>query len=319
MEGHKDLLSASKYGFKPEERPLKNYINQGIVIIDKPRGPSSHQVSAWVRNIVGVEKAGHAGTLDPNVSGVMVIAFEDAVRALDVTLLETKEYVGVLKLNAPVPEKEIREIFKEFIGEIYQFPPLRSAVKREMRTRRIFELEMLEYGDRIVLFRCVCESGTYIRTLCRDMGDALAVGGHMLELRRTRSGHFKESQCHTMHELNDAFAWFKENGDEKLLRDIILPFERLLDNLPKVYIKDSAVDAVCHGADLATPGIARIEGKYRKGQEVAIMSTKGEGVAIGIACMDSMVALSSEKGAAVELKRVFMRPDTYPKLWKRAK
>lgn len=312
-------LSASSHSVRPEERPIKDYLRKGIVVVDKPRGPTSHQVSAWVRNMVGAEKAGHAGTLDPNVSGVLPIAFDDAAKALGVMLLGTKEYVGVLKLHSQVPKADIERVFSEFTGPIYQIPPVRSAVKREQRIRTIHELEILAAKDRTVLFRAECESGTYIRTLCRDIGDALAVGGHMLELRRTRSGHFNEGQTHTLHQLKDAHVRFVESGDETELRRIILPYERMLDDLPKLYVKDSAVDAICHGADVAVPGIQRIEGQYSKGQVVAVMTQKGEGVAIGEAMFDSMDALGRQKGNAISLNRVFMSPGTYPKLWKRSK
>ena len=287
-----------------------------MVVIDKPRGPSSHQISAWVRKIVGAEKAGHGGTLDPNVSGVLPIAFDDALKALQVLLLGTKEYVAVLKLHGAVQKKDLKEVFEEFTGDIIQLPPVRSAVKRERRVRTIHELEILEIAGKEVLFRTVCQSGTYIRTLCRDMGDALAVGGHMLELRRTRTGHFPESEAVTLQQLKDAYVAYEE-GDEGELRKVVLPFETLLDDLPKVVIKDSAVDAVSHGADVAVPGIKQVQGKFDKGEMVAIMTLKGEGVAIGEAILWSMDALSRVKGSAINLKRVFMRPGTYPAMWKR--
>jgi len=311
-------LSVSSYGCRPEERPIEEHLKKGIVIIDKTRGPTSHQVSAWVRNMVGAEKAGHAGTLDPNVSGVLPIAFDDAAKALNVLLLGTKEYVGILKLHGPVQRQALDKMFDEFKGPIYQMPPVRSAVKREQRIRSIHELEILDVQDRSVLFRTECESGTYIRTLCRDIGDALAVGGHMLELRRTRSAHFDESQAYKLHQLKDAFVAYKEEGDEAPLRNMVRPFESFLDGLPKVYIKDSAVDAVCHGADVAVPGIVRIEGEFSKSDTVAVLTLKGEGVAVGDTNMGSMKALSSTHGNVIDLKRVFMKPGTYPKLWKRS-
>lgn len=312
-------LSASSHGIPPEERPIKDYLFRGMVAVDKPRGPTSHQVAAWVRNMVGAKKAGHAGTLDPNVTGVLIIAFDDAAKALNVLLLGSKEYIGLLRLHGQASKKDIENVFSEFTGPIYQFPPVRSAVKREQRVREIHDLEILEINGRDVLFRVECESGTYIRTLCKDIGDALAVSGHMLELRRTRSGHFAESQIYTLHQLKDAHVRFEESGDETELRNIIHPFERMLDHLPKVFIKDSAVDAICHGADVAVPGIQKVEGRFSKGQVVAVMTLKGEGVAIGEAIMDSMEALGREKGNAINLKRVLMQPGTYPKLWKRVK
>jgi H/ACA ribonucleoprotein complex subunit 4 len=266
---------------------------------------------------MGAEKAGHGGTLDPNVSGVLVIAMDDALKALQVLLLDSKEYIATLKLHGQVDRKELERVFAEFTSEIYQTPPVRAAVKRERRSRTIHEMEILDVVDKNVLFRTVCESGTYIRTLCVDMGDALGVGGHMYELRRTRTAGFNEGHLVTLHNVKDAFVAYEE-GDEKPLRKVVLPFERLLDHLPKMYVKDTAVDAICHGADVAIPGIKRIEGKFDAGQTVAIMSLKGEGVAVGKAKLDSSKLVGMEKGSAVNLERVFMAPGTYPQMWKKA-
>lgn len=306
----------SRHGVPPDQRDMKEYLRKGIIVIDKPRGPTSHQISAWVRNMLGAEKAGHGGTLDPNVSGVLVIALDDALKALQVLLLDTKEYVATLKLHAEVPRKELDRVFSEFTTEVYQTPPVRAAVKRERRARRIHEMEILDIRGKSVLFRVVCESGTYIRTLCVDMGDALGVGGHMYELRRTRTAVFGESSLVRLHELMDAFVAYKEEGDETQLRTLVLPFERLLDGLPKVYIKDSAVDAICHGADVAVPGITRLEGDFKLGQTVAVMTQKGEGIAVGKALAESARLREMQKGAAVNLERVFMAPGTYPRQWK---
>lgn len=310
-------LASSQHSVAPEDRKIKDYIRKGIVIIDKPKGPTSHQVSAWVRNMAGAEKAGHGGTLDPNVSGVLPIAFDDSLKAIQVLLLDSKEYIAIMRLHGHADRKSVEAIFKVFTADIYQTPPVRSAVKRERRIRTIHEMELLEMNGLNVLFRVVCESGTYIRTLCVDMGDALAVGGHMLELRRTRTATFDESQAVKLQDLKDAFVALEENGDEEPLRSIIKPFEKMLDHLPKIHVKDSAVDAICHGADIAVPGIAKIEGKFGKGQIVAIMTQKGEGIAIGKAKLPASKILESKKGSAINLQRVFMAPGTYPKLWKR--
>ncbi len=306
----------SRHGVPPDQREMKDHLRKGIIVIDKPRGPTSHQVSAWVRNMLGAEKAGHGGTLDPNVSGVLVIALDDALKALQVLLLDTKEYIATLKLHAEVPRDDLDRVFSEFTTEIYQTPPVRAAVKRERRARRIHEMEILDMQGKSVLFRVVCESGTYIRTLCVDMGDALGVGGHMYELRRTRTAGFGEAQIVKLQKLMDAHVAYTEDGDESLLREVVLPFERLLDGLPKIYIKDSAVDAICHGADVAVPGITKLEGDFKQCQIVAVFTQKGEGIAVGKALAESEKMREMQKGAAVNLERVFMAPGTYPRQWK---
>jgi H/ACA ribonucleoprotein complex subunit 4 len=310
-------LARSRHGISPGERNMKEHLKKGIIVLDKPRGPTSHQVSAWTRNIVGAEKAGHGGTLDPNVSGVLVIAMDDALKALQVLLLDTKEYIFTMKLHGQVGKKEIEEVVREFTSEIYQTPPVRAAVKRERRARTIHEMEIIEIKEKSVLLRAVCESGTYIRTLCVDMGDVLGVGGHMFELRRTRTAGFGEDQLVTLHQVKDAFVAYEEDGDEAPLRKIVLPFERLLDHLPKAYVKDSAVDAICHGADVAVPGITRIEGTFENGQVVAVMSQKGEGIAVGKAKISSTQMREMQKGSVINLERVFMAPGTYPQQWKK--
>lgn len=309
-------LTSSKFGAPPEKRSVENLLDSGVVLLDKPAGPTSHQVSAWARDILGLKKAGHGGTLDPRVTGLLPIALGSATNALRSLHYGGKEYVGVMRLHGDVPKKRIGEVFDEFTGKIYQFPPLRSAVKRELRVREVYYLEPLEIAMRLVLFRVGCQSGTYIRTLCHDMGDALGCGAHMAELRRTKIATFSENEAKTLHELKDAFVYWKEEGEESHIRDVIVPMERLLDHLPKIVIKDSAVDAVCHGANLAVPGIAQLDSGIKKGDFIAVISQKDEAVALGSALSTSEVLMDLNKGMAVNTERVLMAPGTYPKLWR---
>lgn len=306
----------SAHGKRPEERSIQELLLAGVVNLDKPQGPTSHQVSAWVKDILGVQKAGHAGTLDPRVTGVLPVALENATRALDAMLVGDKEYVGVLQLHQDVDEERVRTMMSEFVGEVYQTPPVRSAVKREMRTRSIHEIEPLEFEGRLALFRVRCESGTYIRTLCNDLGEALGVGGHMTDLRRTRTASFPEGESVSLNSLKDAFIQWKEEGDEASLRRVIKPMERMLVHLPRIFIKDTAVDALCHGASLAVPGVAKLEAGIKKGDLVAVYSVKEEGVAIMEAALSSEEIVDAKNGVAASSGRVLMEPGTYPKLWK---
>lgn len=298
------------------ERVTHEAFRRGVFIADKPQGPTSHQVSAWVRDLAGAERAGHAGTLDPRVTGVLPIAFNQATRALDALLVGDKEYVGVLDLHQEVSDDRLRAMFGRFIGPIYQMPPVRSAVKRELRVRTIHELVLLERDARLVLFRTRCESGTYIRTLANDLGEALGVGAHLTDLRRTRTGPFTEAHAHPLTELQDAIAFWRQDGDDARLRNLLLPMERLLDHLPKIVPKDTAVDAVCHGANLHVPGIASMDPAITKGALVALVTAKGEGVALARASMTPSQVESSKKGIAADTERVLMEPGTYPKGWK---
>ena len=303
-------------GKRPEDRSVEELLNLGFINVDKPSGPTSHQVSAWVKLILGVEKAGHGGTLDPRVTGVLPVALNDSARALQALLVGDKEYVGVLHLHQDVERKKVEGMFSDFLGEIFQFPPVRSAVKREMRKRTIHELEILESEGRDWLFRVRCESGTYIRTLCKDIGEALGVGGQMKDLRRTRTASLTEKESHKLQDLKDAWIAWETDEDDGPLREVIQPMEVLLDHLPKIIIKDTAVDAICHGANLAVTGISGVDGTFAKGKLVGVMSKLGEGVALGKSLMASDKALSESRGLAVDTARVLMSPGTYPRLWK---
>ncbi|MDH7508255.1 MAG: RNA-guided pseudouridylation complex pseudouridine synthase subunit Cbf5 [Methanomassiliicoccales archaeon] len=306
---------SKKWGKPPSTRSVQELLEAGVINLDKPAGPTSHQVTAWVRDILGIKKVAHGGTLDPNVSGVLPIATGKAIRAIDLTLKSDKEYICLMRLHRDKQEEDIRKILLGFVGEIFQTPPVRSAVKRQMRVRRIHDIKIIEIRGREVLFRVSCDAGTYIRTLCYDVGEALGTGAHMEELRRVRSGNMREEDSYKLQDVKDAIVFWKEENDDSLLKKILMPFEKLLEPLPKIIIKDSAVDAICHGADLAVVGIARLDADIVKGSTVAIMTEKGEGVALGTAEMSAERAVIAKEGIAAKTTRVFMKPGTYPKMW----
>jgi H/ACA ribonucleoprotein complex subunit 4 len=301
-------------GKKPSQRTVPELLEAGVIIMDKPMGPTSHQATAWVRDILGVEKIGHGGTLDPKVSGVLPVATGRAVRALNLVLRSDKEYVCLMRLHRDRKEEDVRRVVGNFVGRIYQTPPVRSAVKRQMRIRTIHALDILEVRGRDVLFRVRCDAGTYIRTLCVDIGDALGVGASMEDLRRTRSGDMSEDRAVTLQDIKDAFVDWK-SGDEQWLRSIVQPFEVLFDPLPKIIVKDSAVDAVCHGADLAAVGVAQADASIADEAVVAMFTSKGEAVAVGTAKMTARDMVKAKEGVAVSTDRVYMPAGTYPKMW----
>jgi H/ACA ribonucleoprotein complex subunit 4 len=221
-----------------------------------------------------------------------------------------------MQLHADVPEEKVRQALNEFVGEIYQKPPMRSSVKRETRKRFIYQLDIHEINGRIVLFTCSCQAGTYIRKLCSDVGEVLGCGAHMRELRRTRAGPFTEEDGSvTLHELSAAQSEH-EAGNQEPLRAMIKPMEVALGAIPHIVIRDSAVDAVCHGADLAIPGIVKFDSMIEKSKPVALFTLKGEAVALGRALMTSREILDQEKGVAAKTERVLMDRGTYPPMWK---
>nr|BAE96937.2 Cbf5 [Pyrolobus fumarii] [Pyrolobus fumarii 1A] len=226
---------------------------------------------AWIKRMFGLSKAGHGGTLDPKVTGVLPVALEEATKIIGMVVHTPKEYICVMQLHEPVEEKKLLEAIKVFTSTIYQRPPLRSSVKRSLRTKTIYEIELLEYTGRYALMRVLCDPGTYMRKLCHDIGLYLGVGAHMRELRRTKSGPFREAYgLVKLQDLSEALYRWKQEGKDDLLRKYILPMEYAVAHLKKVVIRDSAVDAIAHGAHLAVPGIARLHADIKKGDVVAI-------------------------------------------------
>ncbi|MFA5860612.1 MAG: RNA-guided pseudouridylation complex pseudouridine synthase subunit Cbf5 [Candidatus Thermoplasmatota archaeon] len=302
-------------GIDPTKRPIADHLRLGVINLDKPAGPTSHQVVAWIKTALQVSKAGHGGTLDPAVTGVLPVAILDSTRVIRTLLEAPKEYVCVIEVHRDVGAERVRSVLSQFVGPIYQVPPLKSAVKRELRVRTIYKMDVMEATGRMALFRCSCEAGTYIRKLCHDVGLVLGPGGNMKELRRSRTGPFPEATAVTLQDVRDAFEHWKETGDEKWLREVVRPVEELVAHLPRVVIRDSAVDAVCHGADLAAPGLVQIEAGIHEQDLLAMFTLKGELVGVGRAKMEAVSAVKRESGVVVKTERVVMRPGTYPRKW----
>ena len=300
-------------GCAPDKRPVEQLLQYGIVIVNKPKGPTSHQVSAYVQRILGLEKSGHSGTLDPAVTGVLPVALEKATRIVQALLPAGKEYVAVMHIHKPVPREKLDAVIKRFTGTIRQKPPLRSAVKREIRPRTIYYLDVLEVEDQDVLIRMGCEAGTYVRKWIHDVGLALEVGAHMEELIRTKAGPFRTEDTVTLHDLQDAWHYWKTEQKDELLRKAVLPYERAAAHLPAVWVQDSCVDSLCHGALLHAPGVARMHDDITPGDTVAVLTLKGELICLGIARMTSQDMMKAERGVAVKVDVVFMQPGTYPK------
>lgn len=306
------------HGSDPTKRSIQEHLRLGVVNLDKPAGPTSHQVVAWLKVALGVDKAGHGGTLDPNVTGVLPIAILDATRVIRTMLESPKEYVCVLETHREVEPKRLKAVLEEFQGPIYQVPPLKSAVKRELRVRTIYKMDVHETTGRTALFRASCEAGTYIRKLCTDVGVVLGPGAHMRDLRRVVTGPFNEKTAVTLQDVRDAHEHWKETGDESWLREVIRPVEELVAHLPSVLVRDSAVDALCHGADLASPGLVEVDARMKDGNLVAMFTLKGELVGVGRATCDAASAHTRETGIVVKTDRVVMTPGTYPRKWKTA-
>ena len=305
-----------KWGKRPSDRTVGELLRGGVIILDKLSGPTSHQATAWARDALHLDKVGHGGTLDPYVSGVLPLTTGKAVRLTDVVLSSDKEYICLMRLHGDRPEKRVREVMGKFVGKIYQLPPVRSAIKRQVRIRTISELEVLEVRGRDILFRMSCDAGTYARTLCTDVGDLLGCGANMVELRRSRSGKMTEARAVSLQDLKDAYVFWQQYGREDWLRSMILPMEVLVEHLPKIVVKATAVDSLCHGADLNISGIHMLDEEIRKNALVALMTIRGELIALGHMSMSTQKIMATSQGKAVDVERVFMEPGHYPRMWK---
>jgi tRNA pseudouridine55 synthase len=298
----------------PAERSPVDLLAFGVVNLDKPPGPTSHQIADWVKRLVrehageGVlDRVAHTGTLDPKVTGSLPMLLGDATRMAQVFDTSIKEYVAVLELQGPAPS-DFEAVVAEFEGEILQKPPRKSAVKRELRTRKIHALEVLEQEQRRALLRVRCDAGTYIRKLCHDIGLALGTGAHMGDLRRTATGHFDDTDLVTMEEFVDALVYWAEDGDEDPLREIVRPGEYALASLPRVVIAASAAAEVANGAPVYAPGVletrpAEVGGApAERGDLVACVTPDDAAVCLGTLVGDP----AAESGVVVELERVLV-------------
>ncbi|XP_078447165.1 NAP57 homolog [Wolffia australiana] len=315
--GHYTPLPA---GFSPLKRPLAEYLRYGVINLDKPANPSSHEVVAWIRRLLRAEKTGHSGTLDPKVTGNLIVCIDRATRLVKSQQGAGKEYVCIARLHGDVGGDAARvgRALETLTGAVFQRPPLISAVKRQLRIRTIYESKLLEYDParHLVVFWISCEAGTYVRTLCVHLGLLLGVGAHMQELRRVRSGILGEQDnMVTMHDVMDAQWVFDNMRDEGYLRRVVMPLEVLLTSYKRLVVKDSAVNAICYGAKLMIPGLLRFEDDVEAGEEVVLMTTKGEAIALGIAEMTTAVMATCDHGTVARIKRVVMDRDTYPRKW----
>lgn len=301
------------HGQRPEQRSIEENLDNGLVIIDKPNGPTSNQVSAWTKTVLERGKTGHSGTLDPHVTGVLPVGLNRGTKVLGPLSGADKEYVCRMTLDDPVDRETIMAAGEELVGTITQLPPEKSAVKRAERDREIYELEVLEVEEGDVLFRIRCEKGFYVRTFCEQYGEALGTTGEMSGLRRTQAGVFTEEDAHTLQDVADEYAFWQE-GEEHLLDEIILPVEAGIRHLKKIVVKDSAVAALTHGADLGAGGISTLQEDIQDGTLVALLTLKGELIATAHAVTTTEEMLETD-GTVATLDRVYMANDVYPKQW----
>jgi len=306
-------------GCSPLKRDIKDHIESGVINVDKPSNPSSHEVVAWIKKILKCEKTGHSGTLDPKVTGCLIVCTGRATRLVKSQQSAGKEYVAIVKLHDAVQDqKKIMKALETLTGAMFQRPPLISAVKRQLRIRTVYESKFIEWDDerRLGVFWISCEAGTYVRTMCVHLGLLLGVGGQMQELRRVRSGIMDEQKLmYTMHDILDAQHCYENNKDETYLRKVVMPLEVILVKHKRIIMKDSAVNAICYGAKIMLPGVLRYEDGIEVDQEIVCVTTKGEAICLAIAQMTTAVMATCDHGVVAKIKRVIMERDVYPRKW----
>ncbi|VVB71235.1 putative tRNA pseudouridine synthase B [uncultured archaeon] len=279
-------------------------LHRGFFCLDKPRGPTSHECSAFVKNILKVSKTGHTGTLDADVSGVLPVLLNESVKATHFLSSQPKTYVCYMKTEKPFKQKELEQIFNNFKGRIFQKPPLASAVAKKMRVRTVYSLDLLEVDGKDVLFKARTEGGTYIRNLVRDSGYLLNSENEMTELRRIESLGVLEDSCFTLQDLSDAFWLYEEKKKTSELLKMVKPLEELV-KLPRIMIDDDAVKPVSTGSDLFSPGIVEMD-DFSENELVSIVDSKGFIRCFGKTLISSKKAHSISKGVVVDIERVLI-------------
>lgn len=295
-----EVGQAGKY---PGSRSVEELLHSGIIILDKWPGPTSHDVAATVKKTLGLSKVGHGGTLDPAVSGVLPITLENACKVIPALQHLDKEYVGIMRTHKDIALADVKKAAAAFVGKIKQTPPKRSAVARKERERNVYSLEILEQDGRDFLFKINCEAGTYVRVVCHEIGKKIG-GANMAELRRTKAGRFGEEMV-KMEDLTDAYVAWKKNGSQEI-KNYILPVEAAIEHLPKIIVKDSSIASIANGSPVYTPAISKISDDFAREKLVAVLTLKGELIALAYANMDAKEALS-RKGIAAKTDRVILR------------
>ena len=278
-------------------------ISFSVINVNKPSGPSSREVVQEIKDIFRCKKVGHAGTLDSRVSGVLVVAIENAAKVMPVLMGLDKEYEGILYLHKNVDKKTLKKIIsKHFIGEITQIPPVKSRVARKPRKRVIYSFDILTKQGKNVWFTTRVQAGTYIRKLCSDIGQKLSTGAHMKELWRTKVGHFSLKDSYILNEIKEAHERWK-SGNESGLRKILIPIEEAISHVKRVYVKDSAIESIRNGVPVRSSNIIEVQEGIKRGEIVGIFSQKKELIALGVSKTYSKMMLK-RKGSVIRTDRV---------------
>lgn len=302
-------------GAYPDQKTIEQRLESGFFLLDKGAGPTSHQVAAWVRDMLGLPRLGHGGTLDPFATGVLPLMSGKAMRLTKQILEHDKTYIAVFQFKNEIEQDALNAVMEQLTGRIYNVPPEISAVRVQVRTRKVHDFTLLDQSAKRIVARIRCEAGTYIRTMARDMGLFLDQPVELKELRREDSGRFTLDDCVQLHDIADAIWLWKECNEGEALLRMLHPTEKLLAGLPRIVVKDSAVAALAHGAPLLRPGLVSIPSNLSSGQNVLVTSLKGEAVCFVKVNCDSESITNMEKGEIARPSAVLMSDDVYPRRW----
>ena len=303
------------FGTLPDDRTLEQRLASGFILVDKPAGPTSHQLAAWARDLLGLDRLGHGGTLDPFATGVLPLMTGRCMKITNKVLKHQKTYIAVFRFRTMPEINDLKATMATMTGRIYNVPPEVSAVKVQVRTRTIHAFELLDTDGQDAVARIICDAGTYIRTMARDMGLLLNTPVSLKELRRENSGMFDLNDCITMDQLADAVWLWKECGQAEALNAIVHPIEKLLVDVPRCTVKDSAVAALSYGAPLLRPGLVSIPAGLKKGTELLVTSLKEEAVGFVKLKADSDEIPAMESGELARPSMVLMDTEVYPRRW----
>ena len=310
-----DKSKPSNHGIDPENLTIEQRLASGFILLDKPPGPTSHQIASWVRDLLGLERLGHGGTLDPFATGVLPLMAGKSMKLTKGILKTDKTYIAVLKFAQETNAEALNDVIDKLTGRIYNVPPEISAVKVQVRTRKIYSFELIESTSKQAIVKIACEAGTYIRTIARDMGLLLGYNVELKELRRENSGRFNLMDCVTLQEIADAVWLWKECDNSTALEKIIHPTEKLLLDKPYIIVKDSAASALCHGAPLLRPGLIEVSDKLSSGLEVAAFTSKNEVVGI-VKMSKGFTEISNETSGEIgKPVMILMEQERYPPQW----
>ena len=298
-------------GFKVSKKhpdySLQELFNFGVINLDKPKKMYCKQLDNKLVHILETPRIGHAGTLDPMVEGVLPILVQRATKISEIMSNAGKVYEGTLFFHDEVKESDVKKVLKSFVGKIRQFPPKHSAIKRQWRTREIYFIEVLKFKGRYLDFKVGCEAGTYIRTLCVDIGKKIGVGAHMIRLKRTQVASLKLEDSIDFYKLISVYQDYLKTKNESELKKVFITKEQALAHLPKVWVDNDLIFRLKNGSPVFAPGILALESGIEKNEQVAIVSEDNEVLATGTAEMDSEQMRKSNHGLAIKTNKVFIK------------